>query len=165
MFARASSARLYCQAVISQTYSVLRRTLSCLFLLLASNHVRADGGWSLLKLGMTGSDVTAVLGRPLICSKGHGFERWTYDDGAEVLLHGLLIGWTTPGLADVGKRSSDVWQTGNAGTFATAVALQGSPASSQPATAVGSGADRLNGTGVVKRASLSRWVIGRPSRR
>jgi hypothetical protein len=112
---------------------------------------------------MTGSDVAAVLGRPLICSKGRGFERWTYDDGAEVLLHGLLIGWTAPGLADVGKRSSDVWQTGNADTFAAAVALHGLPASSQPASAGGGGTGRLNGTGVVKRTSLSRWLIGRPS--
>jgi hypothetical protein len=143
-------------------YSVIRRSLTGLCLLLALNQVRADSGWSLLKLGMSGADVAAVLGRPLLCSKGRGFERWTYDNGAEVLLRGLLIGWTAPGLADVGKRSSDVWQSGNADTFAAAAAL---PASSQPASAVGSGTGRLNGTGVVNRAAFPRWLIGRPSLR
>lgn len=149
----------------SGTYSVLRRSLTGLCLLLSLHQVRADGEWSLLKLGMSGSDVAAVLGRPLLCSKGRGFERWTYDNGAEVLLHGLLIGWTAPGLADVGKRSSDVWQTGNADTVAAAVALHGLPASSQPASGVGSGTNGLNGTGVVKRALLPRRLVGWPSLR
>jgi hypothetical protein len=139
----------------------MRRALTCLGLLLALNQVRANDGWALLKLGMSGSEVAAALGSPLICSKGRGFERWTYDNGAEVLIHGWLIGWTVPGVANVAKRSNDIWQTGNADMLFSVVALQSAPANSGLASTPERGVGSPSGKGVVPRAPLLR---GAPSR-
>jgi hypothetical protein len=143
--------------------SLLRGSLTGLCLLLALNQVRASDGWLLLKLGMTGSEVTAALGNPLICSKGRGFERWTYDNGAEVLIHGLLIGWTSPGVADVVNRSTDIWQAGSADTpSAVIISPQPFPATHSLATAVGGGAASPSRNvaaprGPSPRGAASRW--------
>lgn len=81
-----------------------------LLLALAPVATRGADAWARLKLGMTADETTAVLGAPLIRTAGHGFELWTYDNGAEALLFGSLIGWTASGSASVAERSFDIWR-------------------------------------------------------
>lgn len=71
---------------------------------------RGGDAWAQLRLGMTADEAVAVLGSPLIRTAGHGFELWTYDNGAEALLFGSLIGWTVSGAANVADRSCDIWR-------------------------------------------------------
>ncbi|MBI5689008.1 MAG: hypothetical protein HZC55_02840 [Verrucomicrobia bacterium] len=138
---------------------MLRRSLIGLLLLISVNAVRADGGWAQLKLGMSESEVVAALGRPLICSKGRGFARWTYDRGAEVLLHGSLIGWTAPGPANVVNRSTDIWQAANGDSSPREIAQRTTPTLRRPAA----GAGRATSEVIVVRPILlpqrapSRW--------
>jgi hypothetical protein len=94
--------------------------------------IRADDEWSQMKLGMTPEETVALLGQPLLSTKGRGFETWIYDHGAEILLYDTVIGWTTPGLAKVGSRSTDVWRANGARpyfpTFMAAVPRRREPA-------------------------------------
>ena len=80
-----------------------------------SSSTRAAEGWAQLKLGMTAAETVALLGAPLIRTSGNGFELWTYDKGAEVLLFGSLIGWTMAGAGDVAGRSFDIWRAKRGG--------------------------------------------------
>lgn len=124
--------------------------MTFLCLLLAVGDVSADSGWPRLKLGMNVADVAATLGRPLICTKGHGFERWIYDNGAEVLIYGRLIGWTAPGVAAVTERSTDIWQARNAGTILPTIAPQSPPDASELPKRIDRGVDRPSGYGAEK---------------
>ncbi len=70
--------------------------LVCL-VLLTSGFGSAIFGWSSLKPGMTPQEVSAVIGKPILQTQGHGFEIWIYDHQAEVVFHGgLVMGWTAP---------------------------------------------------------------------
>ncbi len=62
--------------------------------------------WDKMKVGISAQQTVALLGQPLGQRRGKGFETWTYDHGAEVLLYGgnSVVGWTTPASA-----SLDVW--------------------------------------------------------
>lgn len=79
--------------------------------LLAGSASASVGAWSKLQVGMTAGEATALLGAPLGRTQGHGFEKWTYDQGAEVLLHGgiAVIGWTVPVALRDAVRSLDIW--------------------------------------------------------
>jgi hypothetical protein len=81
-----------------------------LLLALAPVVTRGADPWSRLKLGMTAEETTAVLGVPLVRTSGRGFEIWSYDNGAEALLYGSLIGWTASGSSSVADRSVDIWR-------------------------------------------------------
>lgn len=90
------------------------RLVISLVALLTALSLRAenDAAWKQLKLGMSAADAIAALGEPVQRSKGRGFETWTYDRGAEVLIFGdgAVVGWTIP--SDLGNqpaRSRDVW--------------------------------------------------------
>ncbi len=87
---------------------------SCRFLLLsalfASGLPARELAWRELQLGHSPQQTVALIGEPLLRSKGRGFEKWTYDDGAEVLFHGTLVGWTVPAALRLPARSEDVWR-------------------------------------------------------
>lgn len=89
--------------------------LSVLFVLLAGS-ARAASAWAQLKLGMTAEQAVAIVGEPLQRSAGQGFEIWTYDDRAELLFYGPLVGWSAPRSADMVTRSVDVWSAPAAAT-------------------------------------------------
>jgi hypothetical protein len=58
---------------------------------------RAADGWQQLKVGMTRSEATAVLGHALLTNQARGFTVQIYDAGAEVVLvHGRVASWTAP---------------------------------------------------------------------
>ena len=67
--------------------------------------------WEQLKVGISARQTLTLLGRPLLQCRGKGFETWTYDQGAEVLLYGgnAVVGWTAPASANLPVRSLDVW--------------------------------------------------------
>ena len=69
--------------------------------LLAGSLGAGPDPWTQLKLGLTPEAATALLGPPLLKSKGHGMETWIYDNGAEVLLRGNVSGWTLPTVAQL----------------------------------------------------------------
>lgn len=73
--------------------------------------------WTQLKIGMSADELVSVLGDPVFRRQGRGFETWTYDQGAEVLVYGIVVGWTTP--ADPGHKihSQDVWADHPKGAF------------------------------------------------
>jgi len=94
--------------------------------------------WAQLKVGMAAEEILSLLGDPVMRSKGRGFETWTYDDGAEVLIYGLVVGWTMPASATVRVRSEDVWRNHPRGdyyaTLRSAVRKAGAkPAATAPA--------------------------------
>jgi hypothetical protein len=91
---------------------------------------RGDDAWSQLRLGMTPDETTARIGSPILRSSGRGFEVWTYDNGAEALLFGSLIGWTASGPGAVAERSMDVWSANPSHDYAPTflALLPGAPA-------------------------------------
>jgi hypothetical protein len=93
-------------------------------LVLSPPLLQGEVDWSELTLGMTAEETISTLGPPMIRCRGRGFERWTYDDGAEVLFYGTLVGWTSPGSGPATGRSLDVWSENRSGTcFPTFLAL------------------------------------------
>jgi hypothetical protein len=73
--------------------------------------------WAQLKVGMSVEEIVSVLGDPVLRIKGRGFETWTYDHGAEVLVYGLLVGWTAPDSTSLAIRSQDVWASRPRGDY------------------------------------------------
>ena len=63
---------------------------------------------------MKPEEATAKLGLPLLRTKGRGFEIWTYDNGAEMMMYGSLIAWTAPASAGLTERSADIWHKSGA---------------------------------------------------
>lgn len=108
-------------------------------LALAPVATRGAEAWKHLKLGMTADETVAVLGVPLIRTAGNGFELWTYDNGAEALLFGSLIGWTASGSANVAERSFDIWRARRADSSAPSFLGM------LPRTNLGSATKRRNG--------------------
>jgi hypothetical protein len=78
-------------------------------LLLGSGHCRAAEPWAKLRLGMTAAQAARALGEPLLRTVGQGFELWIYDQRAEVLFYGPLVGWTSPGSDLRPGPAVDVW--------------------------------------------------------
>jgi len=68
-------------------------------LLLAGSLGAGPDPWTQLTAGMTPEAASALLGPPILQTKGHGMETWIYENGAEVLLHGNVSGWTLPTVA------------------------------------------------------------------
>ena len=89
-------------------------SLLATFLALSPAVTRGAEPWSQLKLGMTPEEATTKLGLPLLRTTGRGFEIWTYDNGAEMLMYGSLIAWTAPVSASLTERSADVWHKSGA---------------------------------------------------
>ena len=55
-----------------------------------------------------------------MCARtGKGFEIWSYDQGAEVLLGrtGTVIGWTMPATTGLPPSSRDIWSKQPAGRY------------------------------------------------
>ena len=78
---------------------------------------------------MSPEETAATIGRPILQTSGRGYEIWTFDHGAEVLLYGTLVGWTAPGVVNILKRSMDVWQANRAGSaYPDFLTLRGLPA-------------------------------------
>lgn len=78
--------------------------------LLGPAAIRAEADWSQLRIGLTADETIAALGRPMLRTTGRGFETWTYDNGAEVLLYDSVVGWTKPAGLAAADRSDDVWR-------------------------------------------------------
>lgn len=122
----------YESSMVLRNALAIRCSLLSLALLSIGGAARAADEWSQLRLAMTGKEVVAVLGQPLLRSSGHGFDRWVYDNGAEVLLHGTLIGWTIPGTSAVAERSVDIWKLRDANSRASAASLSSNTYRGQP---------------------------------
>lgn len=102
---------------------LLRSSLG-LLLLLAAGAARAGDPWSRLAIGMSAEETLSALGEPLLKNVGKGFEIWIYDNHAEVLFFGNVIGWSTPGTGPLAKRTADVWQAnGGKNDFRTVLAM------------------------------------------
>lgn len=91
----------------------LHRGLLLILLLAGGRGSAAD--WSQLKLGMTPQETFSILGEPLFRNSGQGFETWIYDQQAEVVFYGPLVGWTCPRTAGSSAISVDVWQASGTG--------------------------------------------------
>jgi hypothetical protein len=72
--------------------------------------IRGGEGWAQLKIGMAETEAVAALGEPLMRLNGKGFEVWIYDNRAEALFYGCLIGWTSPSTGQTMGQSVDIWQ-------------------------------------------------------
>lgn len=54
-------------------------------------------GWAQVKAGQSVQEVVREIGRPLLRNAARGYERWVYDDGADVLFCGQsVVSWTCP---------------------------------------------------------------------
>jgi len=84
---------------------------SAFLLLLCPGLVRAADGWARLKLGMDPEEARAAIGAPLFRTAGRGFELWIYDNHAEILFFGTVIGWTSPGSGAVAGAPHDIWRS------------------------------------------------------
>jgi hypothetical protein len=73
--------------------------------------------WAQIKVGMSADEIVTLLGDPVSRRKGRGFETWTYDNGAEVLVYKLVVGWTAPVSATLAVRSQDVWSNRPQGDY------------------------------------------------
>ena len=93
----------------------LRLLLICV--LLISSLSAEPMPWTQLKIGMSAEELVDVLGEPVFRRQGRGFETWTYDQGAEVLVYGIVVGWTTPIVPGLKVRSRDVWAEHPKGAF------------------------------------------------
>jgi hypothetical protein len=91
--------------------------LAVISLLLLGSLSAAPTPWAKLKVGMSGDEIVSLLGEPVFRRQGHGFETWTYDHGAEVLICGVAMGWTTPASTMIGARSEDVWSNHPQGDY------------------------------------------------
>ena len=67
-------------------------------LLLAGSLCAGPDPWAQLKPGLTPESVTALLGAPVLLTKGHGTQTWIYDNGGEVLIRDTLVEWTQPAM-------------------------------------------------------------------
>ncbi|HWA28299.1 MAG TPA: hypothetical protein VG734_21805 [Lacunisphaera sp.] len=88
-------------------------------LLLASVRVAsaAPVPWVQLKVGMDAGEILSLLGEPILRSAARGFEVWTYDDGAEVVVCGMVVGWTMPASVATAVRSQDIWRAHPKGDY------------------------------------------------
>jgi hypothetical protein len=96
--------------------------LSIISLLLAGSLSAAPTKpWAQIKVGMSADEIVTLLGDPVSRRKGRGFETWTYDNGAEVLIYKLVVGWTAPVSATLVVRSQDVWSNRPQGDYLSPV--------------------------------------------
>lgn len=86
-------------------------------LLLVSSLSAEPMPWTQLKIGMSADELVDVLGDPVFRRQGRGFETWTYDHGAEVLVYGIVVGWTAPTVSGLNIHSRDVWAEHPKGAF------------------------------------------------
>ncbi|AOS45937.1 hypothetical protein Verru16b_03028 [Lacunisphaera limnophila] len=91
--------------------------LLALCLVVAGPLSAAPESWTGLKIGMSAEQTVTLLGSPLLRSRGHGFETWTYDAGAEVVIHGNVVGWTGPATTGSAARSTDIWSQREPGRY------------------------------------------------
>ena len=73
---------------------------------------RAEDAWRQLKVGMTRSEATAVLGHALLTNHARGFMVQIYDAGAEVVyVHGRVASWTAPAGSGSAAPAFHPWPT------------------------------------------------------
>jgi hypothetical protein len=95
--------------------------LSIISLLLVGSLSAAPRPWAQIKVGMSAEEIVTLLGDPVFRRQGRGFETWTYDQGAEVLICKLVVGWTAPTSATLVVRSEDVWSNHPQGDYLSPV--------------------------------------------
>lgn len=88
-------------------------------LLLVGTLSAGQNPWTQLKVGLSAQRTASLLGEPVLRNHGHGFETWTYDHGAEVVIYAgaTLVGWTAPAELALPVRSQDVWSNHPAGDY------------------------------------------------
>lgn len=87
-------------------------------ILLVGSLSAAPRPWTQLKVGMTAQETVTLLGDPVFRRQGRGFQTWTYDHGAEVLICGLVVGWTAPtSSTTLVAHSEDVWSNHPQGDY------------------------------------------------
>ena len=93
--------------------------LILLSLLLVSALSAGAEPWSQLKVGMSPQEAVTLLGEPIFRRQGKGFQTWTYDGGAEVLLYitSGVVGWTAPASVKIAARNDDVWSQRKPGVY------------------------------------------------
>lgn len=89
------------------SWSLLPRILLVALLPLSAS---ASEAWSQLSIGMSQEETLSALGEPVLRNTGRGLELWIYDNHAEVLFLGNVIGWSTPVARDAPRKTADVWQ-------------------------------------------------------
>jgi hypothetical protein len=111
--------------------------LAVISVLLVGSLSAAPKPWAQIKVGMSTEEIVTLLGDPVSRRQGRGFETWTYDNGAEVLIYKLVVGWTAPASATQTVRSDDVWSNRPQGDFLSPVraVLHKNAAKLAPATA------------------------------
>jgi hypothetical protein len=114
--------------------------LAVISVLLAGSLSAAPKPWTQIKVGMSTEEIITLLGLlgdPVSRRQGRGFETWTYDHGAEVLIYKLVVGWTAPTSATLVVRSEDVWSNHPQGDYFSPVraVLRKNAAKLAPATA------------------------------
>jgi hypothetical protein len=93
---------------------LLRFFLLCL---LSVTSLAAEQFWAQLKIGTPAEEALQMLGEPVSVRHGRGFETWIYDDGAEVLVYQVVVGWTAPAASGIKHASHDVWAAKPGGHF------------------------------------------------
>lgn len=93
--------------------------LVLLGLLLVGTLSAGQNPWTQLKVGLSAQRTASLLGEPVLRNHGHGFETWTYDHGAEVIIYAgaALVGWTAPAGLALPVRSQDAWSNHPAGDY------------------------------------------------
>lgn len=93
--------------------------LVLLSLLLTVSATAGQNPWTQLKVGLSVQRTATLLGEPVLRNHGHGFETWTYDHGAEVIIYAgaTLVGWTVPAELVRLVRSQDIWSNHPAGEY------------------------------------------------
>ena len=93
--------------------------LTLLGLLLVGTLSAGQNPWTQLKVGLSAQRTATLLGEPVLRNHGHGFETWTYDHGAEVIIYAgaTLVGWTAPAELAQLVRSQDIWSNHPAGEY------------------------------------------------
>jgi hypothetical protein len=134
---------VYWQGKIADCRVMVTRAFRLLMLLGAfasAGDLLAAGSWTKLKLGMTAGEAITTIGHPLMRMGKFGLEVWIYDNQAEILLSGSVIGWTCPSVGHQPGVSVDIWQSrgGNTGViFAPANRMPAAPQAPRRETAVG----------------------------
>ncbi|MDQ5977514.1 MAG: hypothetical protein QG602_486 [Verrucomicrobiota bacterium] len=93
---------------------LLRLFILCLALVTS---LSAEQTWAQLKVGMDAEKAMELLGEPVSVRRGRGFETWIYDQGAEVLVFSVVVGWTAPASSCLKSLSHDVWAAKPGGNF------------------------------------------------
>jgi hypothetical protein len=118
----------------------MARSAYLIIALLTACAVHGADGWAQLKGGMSRADAIAVLGVPLVESRGREFAVAIYDERAEVIfVDDRVIDWTAPGAKPGVNTHAANWHFGRTRRDRPLFAAQGQ-GNTPPAPAARTGA-------------------------